>query len=162
VVLSLPPIINGDHSKITLKTKNIFIEVTATDLTKAEIALNMIVAAFSEYASEKYSVEPVEIVLASGETRVTPNLTSRVQKTSIDYINKSLGLKFVPEKLVALLKTMSLPGTLSSDNSTIDISVPITRSDILHECDVMEDVAIAYGYDNLPIEAPKTGNILQP
>lgn len=34
VVLSLPPIINGDHSKITLDTKNIFIECTATDLTK--------------------------------------------------------------------------------------------------------------------------------
>lgn len=159
VVLSLPPIINGDHSKITLNTKNVFIEVTATDLTKAEIALNMIVAAFSEYASDKYSVEPVEIVLASGETKVTPNLTTRVQKTSLDYINKSLGIKFVPEDLVDLLTKMSLPGKLASDKSTIDISVPITRSDILHECDVMEDVAIAYGYGNLPIEAPKTVTI---
>jgi phenylalanyl-tRNA synthetase beta chain len=28
VVLSLPPIINGEHSKISLKTKNIFLEVT--------------------------------------------------------------------------------------------------------------------------------------
>ena len=34
VVMSLPPIINGDHSKITLNTKNILIECTATDLTK--------------------------------------------------------------------------------------------------------------------------------
>lgn len=34
VVLSMPPIINGDHSKITLDTKNVFIECTATDLTK--------------------------------------------------------------------------------------------------------------------------------
>lgn len=33
-VLSLPPIINGNHSKISVKTKNIFIECTATDLTK--------------------------------------------------------------------------------------------------------------------------------
>lgn len=30
----MPPIINGDHSKITLNTKNVFIECTATDLTK--------------------------------------------------------------------------------------------------------------------------------
>ena len=35
VVLSLPPIINGDHSKLTLNTKNVFIECTATDLTRA-------------------------------------------------------------------------------------------------------------------------------
>lgn len=35
VVCSLPPIINGEHSKITLKTKNIFIESTATDYNRA-------------------------------------------------------------------------------------------------------------------------------
>lgn len=37
VVLSLPPIINGNHSKITLATKNVFIECTATDLTKVHM-----------------------------------------------------------------------------------------------------------------------------
>lgn len=42
-VLSLPPIINGAHSAITLKTKNVFIECTATDLTKAKTVLNTIV-----------------------------------------------------------------------------------------------------------------------
>lgn len=34
VVLSMPPIINGHHSRITVDTKNIFIECTATDVTK--------------------------------------------------------------------------------------------------------------------------------
>jgi phenylalanyl-tRNA synthetase beta chain len=53
-VLSLPPIINGDHSKITLNTKNVFIEVTATDLTKAKIVLNTMCAMFSGYCGEKY------------------------------------------------------------------------------------------------------------
>ena len=48
VVLSMPPIINGDHSKIKLTTKNIFIECTATDLTKAKIVLDMVVCMFSE------------------------------------------------------------------------------------------------------------------
>lgn len=42
-VLSLPPIINGAHSAITLNTKNVFIECTATDLTKAKIVLNTVV-----------------------------------------------------------------------------------------------------------------------
>lgn len=42
-VLSLPPIINGAHSAISLKTKNVFIECTATDLTKAKIVLNTMV-----------------------------------------------------------------------------------------------------------------------
>jgi hypothetical protein len=55
VVLSLPPIINSEHSKITLKTKNVFIEVTAIDATKAHIVLNTLCALFSEYCQEKYT-----------------------------------------------------------------------------------------------------------
>jgi phenylalanyl-tRNA synthetase beta chain len=55
VVCSLPPIINGDHSKISTKTRNIFIECTATDKTKVEIVINILVAMFSEYAEEKFS-----------------------------------------------------------------------------------------------------------
>ena len=39
-VLSLPPLINGEHSKITLGTKNVFIECTATDAAKAHVVLN--------------------------------------------------------------------------------------------------------------------------
>jgi phenylalanyl-tRNA synthetase beta chain len=47
LILSLPPLINGDHSKIKLTTKNVLIEITATDETKAKIALNIIVSMFS-------------------------------------------------------------------------------------------------------------------
>ena len=54
-VLSLPPIINSNHSKITLDTKNVFIECTATDLTKGKIVLNTMVAMFSEYCAEPFS-----------------------------------------------------------------------------------------------------------
>ena len=46
-VLSLPPLINGDHSKIKLTSKNVFIEMTACDLTKAKIALNTMISMFS-------------------------------------------------------------------------------------------------------------------
>ena len=49
VVLSLPPIINRENSKITLNTINIFFEVTATDLTKASIVLDTQVTMFSMY-----------------------------------------------------------------------------------------------------------------
>ena len=51
-VLSLPPIINGAHSALKLETKNVFIECTATDLTKAKIVLNTVVTMFSECASQ--------------------------------------------------------------------------------------------------------------
>ena len=43
-----------DHSKISTNTKNVFIECTATDLTKAKIVLNMIVDSFSEHCSPAF------------------------------------------------------------------------------------------------------------
>jgi len=55
-----------------------------------------------------------------------------------------------------LVKRMSVQAELSADNTTIKSLIPCTRSDILHSCDIMEDVAIAYGYNNLKIEPPKT------
>ena len=54
-VLSLPPIINSNHSKISLNTKNIFIECTATDLVKANIVLNTIVTMFSGYCEKPFT-----------------------------------------------------------------------------------------------------------
>jgi phenylalanyl-tRNA synthetase beta chain len=54
-VCSLPPIINGDHSKITLNTKNIFIEITALDKTKVEIVNKMMVTMFSQYTTEPFT-----------------------------------------------------------------------------------------------------------
>ncbi|KAJ1937646.1 phenylalanine--tRNA ligase subunit beta, partial [Linderina pennispora] len=41
-VMSLPPLINSQHSKITLDTKNVFIEITATDMTKVNVVLNIL------------------------------------------------------------------------------------------------------------------------
>jgi phenylalanyl-tRNA synthetase beta chain len=54
-VLSMPPIINSDHSKITLNTRNIFIDVTATDQTKLDIVVNIVATMFSEYCAEPYT-----------------------------------------------------------------------------------------------------------
>ena len=53
-VLSMPPIINSEHSKITLNTKNIFIDVTATDETKLQIVVNIVATMFSEYCKVPY------------------------------------------------------------------------------------------------------------
>lgn len=50
----MPPIINSDHSKITLNTRNVFIDVTATDQTKLDIVVNMVATMFSEYCAEPF------------------------------------------------------------------------------------------------------------
>ena len=78
VVLSMPPIINGDHSKITLNTRNVFIECTATDLTKAKIVLDMIVAMFAEYCDKPFTVEEALVQNVDGTTVTYPGDSWRI------------------------------------------------------------------------------------
>lgn len=155
-VCSLPPIINGNHSKITLDSTNIFIEMTATDLTKLKIVTDMMVTAFSVYAAEPFTVEPVRIVSEhNGQTRVTPELKPRVTDVEVDYLNSCTGLSEKPEALCKLLSKMAYEAKPSEkDSNLIEVTVPITRPDILHQCDIMEDLAVCWGYNNLPRTEP--------
>lgn len=93
VVLSLPPIINGDHSKISVNTKNILIECTATDLTKAKIVLDTIVTMFSQHCVEPFKVEAVEVTDPSGKAVNYPELSYRIENVFVDKINKYIGIK---------------------------------------------------------------------
>ncbi|KAK7206536.1 Phenylalanyl-tRNA synthetase beta subunit [Myxozyma melibiosi] len=164
-VCSLPPIINSEHSKITLDTKNVLIEVTATDKTKVEIVVNQLVAMFSEYCSEPFTIEPVEIVSPhNGESRITPDISMRETTAEVSYINGCCGFKQTPEELCALLARMSLVAKVNAkDSNLLDVSIPCTRPDILHQCDIMEDAGIAYGFNNLDRTFPgKSGTIGDP
>lgn len=156
-VLSLPPIINGAHSAITLKTKNVLIECTATDLTKAKIVLNTIVTAFSSYCERKFEIEPVEVIYPDGKSHVYPDLSVYNMDVSLSYINRKIGLSLGADEVIGLLNKMQLGAEQSvsgKNQDNITVFVPPTRSDILHPCDVMEDVAIAYGYNNIPRTKP--------
>lgn len=150
-VLSLPPIINSERTKITLNTKNVFIDLTATDKTKLTIVVNQLVAMFSEYCEEPFTIEPVQIISEhNGQTRVEPVVDNRETTAEISYINSCLGLDLGADEITKLLTKMSLLSKPSTtDKNILDVSVPITRSDIFHQCDIMEDAAIGYGYNNL-------------
>ncbi|KAK4686942.1 phenylalanyl-tRNA synthetase beta chain, partial [Tremellales sp. Uapishka_1] len=160
-VLSMPPIINSQHSKIVQgKTKNIFIDVTATDQTKLDIVVNMVVTMFAEYCQVPFSVEPVKIHYPDGTSRLSPNLSPRPTAASHSYINAATGLSLSREEVCTLLTRMSLFATPSpTDPDVLDVQIPATRPDILHECDIMEDAAIAYGFNNLPQSLPVTNTI---
>ncbi|KAK6204541.1 phenylalanyl-tRNA synthetase beta chain [Scheffersomyces amazonensis] len=156
-VASMPPIINSEHSKITLNTKNVFIDVTGTDKTKTEIVVNQIVAMFSRYCLTPFEIEPIQVISEhNNETRITPTIKPRIAEAEISYINSCVGLNYSGEEISKLLKKMSLHATVSkTKQDIIEVEVPITRPDILHQCDIMEDVAVAYGFNNLTKTKPK-------
>ncbi|XP_062203989.1 phenylalanine--tRNA ligase beta subunit, cytoplasmic-like isoform X2 [Phragmites australis] len=156
-VLSLPPIINGAHSAITLKTRNVFIECTATDLTKANIVLNTMVTMFTEYCENKFEVEPVEVVYHDGSKTVYPDLSCYKMEVSLSDLVAPIGISLDKKQVVSLLNKMQLQAEIcpSKGEPCISVSVPPTRSDILHARDLAEDIAIAYGYNNVPKSKPK-------
>lgn len=166
-VLSLPPIINGSISKITLDTTNVFIECTATDLTKANIVLDTVVTMFSEYAAKPFSVEPVRVnfVNEAGDVTksyVTPQMYTRQECADVDFVNSMIGINVTAEKMVELCNKIQLgPACLVTEDSTtkLQVTVPPTRSDILHPVDIAEDIGIAYGYNNIVKRVPKTATV---
>lgn len=159
-VLSMPPIINSNHSKITLDTRNVFIDITATDETKLEVVNHILVAMFSAYCEEPFTIEPVQVVSEhNNRTRVTPSLKPRPTTASATYLNSVCGLDLPREDLCKLLSKMCYDARPSpSDTDKLELLVPITRADVLHEADIMEDVAIAYGFNNLPRHFPGTSH----
>ncbi|TPP56449.1 Phenylalanyl-tRNA synthetase beta chain [Fasciola gigantica] len=174
IVLSMPPIINGQHSRLSVNTRNIFIEATATDLHKAEIVLDTLVTMFSEYCDPPFTVESVEVFQHDGSRHIFPRMCDRHEVVSINYVNRILGNEFSDAEVTDLLGRMGLEAKpvdcdqvsasgspRSAGSGLLSVRIPPTRHDILHACDIVEDVAIAYGYDNIPESMPHTYCIAQ-
>jgi phenylalanyl-tRNA synthetase beta chain len=158
-VLSLPPIINGDLTKITFDTRDILIEITATDKTKLDISISIMIVMFSVYCSGPFKsqlppstmltirIEPVQMNSDhNGCTCSCPEVKPREMTAEVSYINACTGLSLSPQEISSLLEKMCIFATPSKTNANLlDIKIPITHADILHQCDLMEDIAIAYG-----------------
>lgn len=112
-----------------------------------------------------FSIEPVKIVSEhNNETRITPDIKSRTTQAEVSYINQCCGLDLSAADISTYLKKMAFKAKPSTSNpDLIDVEIPPTRADVLHQCDIMEDVAIAYGFNSLPRSFPsKSGTIAQP
>ena len=159
VVLSLPPIINGDHSKITLTTKNVFIECTATDLTKAKVVLDTVVTMFSQLCAAPREIEYVEVTMPDGKMTQYPVLSYREEIISAKTANNYIGTDVEPSKMASMLDRMYLKSKLLDDVDKLAVEIPPTRHDVIHPCDIYEDVAIAYGYNKIVKSLPDTTHI---
>ncbi|KAF7408739.1 hypothetical protein HZH66_003276 [Vespula vulgaris] len=158
IVLSLPPIINGNHTKITLNTKNVLIECTATDLNKAKITVDTIVCAFSVYCAKRYTTETVKVIYPDNKIFYYPELNYRTEEINSDNAMSYIGIKKTPEEIAKLLSKMSLEASVKEKDNII-VEIPPTRSDVLHPCDIYEDIAIAHGYNNIDKIFPEINTI---
>ena len=144
-ILSLPPIINSDKTgRVTASTKDVFIECSGHDLPSLNKTLNIIVTALSDMGGEIYQMT----LENGGKNSTTPDLTLEKIKLSLENTNAMLGLNLKEADLQKLLSKMGI----EYKNKTA--SVPAWRTDILHEVDLIEDIAIAYGYEKFVPELP--------
>jgi phenylalanyl-tRNA synthetase beta chain len=108
------------------------------------------------------SVEPVRLVWPDGKETISPDLSPRSTTASAAYINSYTGLSLSAAEISELLRRMTLEAQPSKTNpDEILVNVPAWRPDILHECDIMEDAAIAYGFNNLARTFPTTNTVAQ-
>ena len=151
-VLSLPPIINSHKTgRITEKTKDIFIECSGFDFRILQKCLNMIVTALSEMGGEIYAME----LVYGSKKYITPNLEPEEMKADTNYINKWLGLELKESDFKKLFERMGY------EYSKGKVRIPAYRADILHQTDLAEDIAIAYGYENFKESIPKVATIAE-
>ncbi|MEM3466974.1 MAG: phenylalanine--tRNA ligase subunit beta, partial [Candidatus Jordarchaeales archaeon] len=152
-VLSFPPIINGVLTRITENTRNLFIDLTGTRLEAVSAALNILVTTFADMGGRLESVT----VEYPDKTLIVPNLSPSRWTLSVKNTNKLLGLKLKPEQIARCLEKMRLG--VEHVGKELSVLVPAYRYDIMHEVDLIEEVAIGYGYFNLEPTLPSTVTI---
>ena len=149
-ILSMPPIINSNIvGKVTEKTRDVFVEASGFDFEYLNTALCMLVTALADMGGQILSMD----VQMKGKRRTTPDLTPLQFKLDPDYVNKRLGTHLSESDIRKALAKMG------HDYNAKTVFSPRWRSDLLHPIDLVEEIAIAIGYDTIPSQAPPIATI---
>jgi phenylalanyl-tRNA synthetase beta chain len=153
-VLSIPPIINSNHTgKVTEHTKDVFVECSGFNARFLNTAINVLAAALHE---RKGIIESV-IVDYGNKQITTPDLTPKEYKVDVEYVNKVSGLGMSRKQVIDLLGRSGYK--VKSSAGTLSLFYPAYRQDIMHPRDVVEDIIISYGYNNIEPATPKLATI---
>jgi len=147
--ISFPPIINSERTKVTDTTRNLFIDITGTDQKAVEQGLNILLCNITERMGQ------IRTVRINREKH--PKFEEKSKTIEKDEVNKIIGLEFDEVKIKECLDKMLY--TTSVKGSKITVKIPVYRVDILHDVDIIEDVAIGYGYGNIKPIIPELATV---
>lgn len=148
-IISFPPVINSAYTALSpYLTKNIFIDVTGHDLKVLSSILNILVTTLCDYGGEAYSVK----VLDGPDQRTYPSLIYEKLTIEHDKIVNLLGFDLTPDEIINSLRKCRLDAVY--EEGKFVCTVPPYRVDIMHPCDLIEEVAIGYGYWRIEPEPP--------
>jgi phenylalanyl-tRNA synthetase beta chain len=140
-IISFPPIINAAVTTVTTKTKNLFVEVTGMNKDDAEDMLSVVAIILQ---SVGFTLESVKI---SGTKNSSPKFEPRKMIVDSSLINQTLGLNLTISKIILSLKKSRLD--VFSKGTNIICTIPSYRFDIFGSMDIVEEVALGYGIQNL-------------
>ena len=154
-VLSMPPIINGELTKLSEDTKNIIVDVTGTDEKAVNQALNIICSSFAEVGGKIKSME----IVYEDETFISPDLTPKERNVHVDVANELIGgTDLDAEDVKRLLEGARFDAEILNENE-LKVIIPAYRTDILHEVDIVENIAIQYRINNVEAKLPNLATI---
>lgn len=154
-VLSMPPIINGELTKIKEDTHNIIVDVTGTDEKAVNQSLNIICSSFAEVGGQIKSME----VKYEDKTIVTPDLTPQEMNVHVDTANELIGgINLTAEDIKELLLKTRFDAEIISENEVKAI-IPSYRVDILHEVDIVENIAVQYHINDVVAKLPDINTV---
>ena len=150
-ILSLPPVINSNKTgRVDLHHKDLFIEISGFNLTYLDNLLKVLTTTFLEFGC---SAEAVIVEYEGGETYEL-NLDNSKDVVSLNYINKLIGINVTADEVKKLaLKVMLEVESVNGDDITF--LIPSYRCDIWHDSDIADDIARAYGYNNIVPTLPE-------
>jgi len=151
-LLSFPPVINAEYTRIKAGVKNLLVEVTGVDKTTVDKVLANIAATVADIG---FSLETVSINQDSNTTTSFNSMeNTRLDNIKTDYINKKLGLSLSNEDVILCLRKSRLDAKVT-DASNINCMIPSYRIDIFNPMDIVEEVAIGYGIYNMEPTLPE-------
>src|SRR5919205_1765500 len=151
-VLALPPIVNGNTTKISTDTNNLFIEITGNNIKTVEDMLAILAITLYDAGFE---LQNVTINNFDGNA-YTPRMDVSYIDTNTSDINILLGLDVQVSEIVRCLKKSRLEAKETGNKNIIQCCIPRYRIDILNYVDIAEEVAIGYGIYNLKPTIPHT------
>ena len=152
--LSFPPIINAERTRVTESTTDIFIEVTGLNENVSR-ALNIIACALADRGGQIQSVMLRFPGDKSGEQKETPRFEIKTKEISVKEVTSLTGIDLSVDECKKCCERMGL-GAKAKTEGVLEVQIPAYRYDILHTWDIIEDIAIGYGYDRIKPVIPGT------
>ena len=147
--VSFPPIINAALTTVTTKTKNILVEVTSIEKDAAEDMLSVVSSILQMAGFQIFELK------ISGGKNSTPKLNERNIIYDPKLTSEILGIEMSPSNMVTCLKKCRLDAIIKGKKITCVI--PRYRFDIFGPMDLVEEIALGYGIENLePKLSPST------